>query len=141
MKKIIIIIGILFTIVISSVYYFNTQALKKNEIMQNNKNYEEYYNKEITGRELASLINKVIDSNEKNVVQKDENNTYISNEYNSIQMDVKFKDSDIVFNIEKIYNLGIDQFILNYNTMNFKCSTIDYHEKTANIKYMYFEEI
>ena len=49
--------------------YRQTQA----NIAQYNKQYESWYNKPILGTDFISIINKTIDNNEKNDIQKDEN--------------------------------------------------------------------
>lgn len=142
MKKYIIYISLIFIVIISFIVYkYQVSVTEKNSLIEANKQYEKYYNNIVNGTEVASLINKVIDNNEKNQIVKNENNEYISNDKDSINIDVKFKDSDKIFNIEKIYNLGIDQFIYNYNSMNFKCTKMEYHQNSNRIKYMYFEEI
>ena len=145
MKKrtiVILLIIIAFLTLISYIYYsYLSIKANRRETTKINSQYESYCEKEIFGTDLASLINKAIDSNERNDVKKDENEKYYDNNANSIEIHIKFKDSDEIFDMERIYKLGIDRFILNYNQMKFKCQKIEYHSKTSNIKYMYFEEI
>ena len=43
--------------------------------------------------------------------------------------------------MEAISSLGPEKFIKNYNSMKFKCTKKEYHEKTKYIKYMLFEQI
>ena len=38
-------------------------------------------------------------------------------------------------------NIGIEKFWSNYGALSFKCTKIEYHEKTHRVKYMYFEEV
>ena len=142
MKKHIILILCIFIIIVVCVFY--NYYNYKNElqgITKYNKEYEQYFDKTITGTEMASIINKAIDNNEKNKVQKNERGNYIDNNENSVQIQVKFKESDEIYSIEQIYKLGIDQFIYNYNQMNFKCLKKEYHQSTNYIKYIYFEEV
>ena len=88
-----------------------------------------------------TVINKASDQNESNGIEKDEKNTYIENDTNSIKIEVKFLESDKIFSMEAISSLGAEQFIKNYNMMTFKCTKKEYHQKTNSIKYMLFEQI
>lgn len=142
MKKIILIFIILVIVLISYTYYSYLIAVsEEREVIENNKQYEQFCEDKILGTDLATLINKAIDSNERNNLEKDENGVYKDNSTNSINIYIKFKDADETFDMERIYKLGIDRFVMNYNQMEFKCNKIEYHQKTLNIKYMYFEEI
>ncbi len=116
--------------------YRRTQA----NIAQYNKQYESWYSKQILGTDFISIINKTIDNNEKNDIQKDENNIYIEDNEKSVKIYVKFLESDNIFDMEAISNNGIENFIQNYATFSFKCTKIDYH-KNGNVKSLFFEEI
>ena len=142
MKKSFLIITAIILIIIFIVlgYIFEAQS-KQKEAISYNKQYENYLGKEIYGAEIATLINKVIEQNQKNEIPKDENGYYIENDTNSIKIEVKFLESDKTFNMETISVLGADKFIKNYSKMTFKCTKIEYHKKTNNIKYMLFEQI
>ena len=140
MKKIaiflLIIIGIISTI---SYLYLNDINNYKNAQKENIK-FEIYKDQEITGAEVTTLINKAINSNEQNEIEKDNKGRYIDNEMNSINIDIKFIDDDVTYNIEKIYNKGMDVFLTYYRDIKFKCMEVQYHEKTNKIKYMLFEQ-
>ena len=140
-KNLFVIIGIfLIIIAILSYTYYN---YKKINILaeQKNKEYETYTQDAILGSTLMTLINKASDQNEKNGVEKDKQNRYISNEENSIKIEVKFLESDKIYAMESISSLGSEAFIKNYNNMNFICTKKEYHEKTKYIKYILFEQI
>lgn len=142
MKKIIICILSVFLVIICIVCY---SIYQKNEniaqIGVDNKVYESYYNKEVLGTDIISLINKATDSNEKNDVEVDKDGNYIENDRNSIRVEIKFQELEKVITMERINNIGIEKFWSNYGALSFKCTKIDYHEKTHKVKYMYFEEI
>ena len=142
MKKIIICILSVFLVVICIVSY---SVYQKNEntaqIGIDNKTYESYYNKEVLGTDIISIINKAIDSNEKNDIKMGKDGNYIEDEKNSIRIEIKFKELDKVITMERINNVGIEKFWSNYGALSFKCTKIEYHEKTHRVKYMYFEEI
>lgn len=58
-----------------------TKRSKQNEVNKQNNYYEKYLNKEIYGTEVATIINKTVNQNEQNEIQKDQNNYYIDNRY------------------------------------------------------------
>lgn len=142
MKKIIICILSIFLIVICIVVY---GVYQKNEntaqIGVDNKTYESYENKEVLGTDIISIINKATDSNEKNDIKVGKDGNYIDNGKNSIRIEIKFKELDKVITMERINNVGIEKFWSNYGALSFKCTKIEYHEKTHRVKYMYFEEV
>jgi len=142
MKKIIICILSIFLIIICIVVY---GVYQKNDntaqIGVDNKTYESYENKEVLGTDIISIINKATDSNKKNDIKIGEDGNYIDNEKNSIRIEIKFKELDKVITMERINNVGIEKFWSNYGVLSFKCTKIEYHEKTHRVKYMYFEEV
>ena len=141
-KSIFVILTILFIIVIvTSLYIHNAQKLE-NIAIKHNQQYEEYCNKEILGTDLISLINKAIDYNEKNNVEKQENTIYyINNNTNSIQITVKFIGNDKIIKMENIAEKQTENFIKFFATATFKCNDIKYHKQTKNVQSMYFEQI
>jgi len=140
-KNILILIGIFLIIILILTYiYFNYRKINIIAINKN-KEYEIYTKDTILGSTLMTLINKVSDQNEKNEVERNSQNRYIHNEENSIKIEIKFLESDKVFEMEAISNLGSEEFIKNYSNMNFKCTKKEYHQKTKYIKYMLFEQV
>ncbi len=141
-KSIFVILTILFIIVIvTSLYIHNAQKLE-NIAIKHNQQYEEYCNKEILGTDLISLINKAIDYNEKNNVEKQENTIYyINNNTNSIQITVKFIENDKIIKMENIAEKQTENFIKFFATATFKCNDIQYHKQTKNVQSMYFEQV
>lgn len=141
-KSIFIVLAILFIIaIVICLYIYNVKKIE-NVTIKHNKQYEEYCNKEILGTELISLINKAIDYNEKNSVEKQENTIYyINNNTNSIQITVKFLDNDKIIKMENIAEKQTENFIKFFATATFKCNDIKYHKQTKNVQSMYFEQI
>jgi hypothetical protein len=137
MKKIIICILSIFLIVYG-VYQKNENTA---QIGVDNKTYESYENKEVLGTDIISIINKATDSNKKNDIKIGEDGNYIDNGKNSIRIEIKFLELDKVITMERINNVGIEKFWSNYGALSFKCTKIEYHEKTHRVKYMYFEEV
>ena len=141
MKKISIIILCIIAIISGVAYGFANYKAKQGERNINNSIYANLYEKDINGNDLATIINKTLDNNEKNNIEKDENGIYKDNNKNSIKIEIKFKQSDNIISIEKIYNSKISRFIELYGQVMFKCTKIEYHTKTKLGKYLYFEEI
>lgn len=141
MKKYIFLLIIIIIALTSITYLYINYVNDTNNVSIINKEYESLYNNVFKGTTLATTINKILDSNSKNNVQKDENGYYLDNGENSIIVEIKFKDSDNIFRIEQIYNNGISKFIGLYANLNFKCTKIQYHSKTKLISYLYIEEV
>lgn len=142
MKKILICILSIFLVIICIVgYSVYTKNENTAQISVDNKTYESYYNKEVLGTDIISIINKATDSNEKNEVKFGKDGNYIENDKNSIRIEIKFQELDKVITMERINSVGIEKFWSNYGALSFKCTKIEYHEKTHRVKYMYFEEI
>ena len=141
MKKIAIFLLIIIGIV-STISYLYLNSINNQRIAQKeNIKFEIYKDEEITGAEVTTLINKAINSNQQNEIEKDKKGRYIDNETNSINIDIKFIDDDVTYNIKKIYNNGMDKFLTYYRDIKFKCVDVQYHDKTQKIKYMLFEQI
>ena len=106
-----------------------------------NLEFEKYLNEEVYGTDLATIINRAIDNNEKNEVQKNNKAIYINNDTNSINIEIKMLDNDTIYQMENIYNKGIQNFVNYYGNIKFKCLDIKYHSSTNKVKYMLFEQI
>lgn len=142
MKKSFLIITAIILIIIFIVlgYIFEAQA-KQNEVISYNKQYESYLGKEIYGAEIATIINKVTEQNERNNVAKDENGYYIDNGTNSIKIDLKMITIEKTYPMELIYKNDITRFVKNFNIILFKCTNIEYHKKTGKVSKFIFEQI
>ena len=142
MKKNIFIITTIALIIVAILgYNFYQYKELKNIAEKNNKVYNSFYDQEVLGTDLATLINKAIDNNEKNNIEKDEKGNYIDNEKTSIKIDIKFLELEKVIPMESINKQDVIQFVQNFGAMKFKCTKIEYHKSTQNVKYMYFEQI
>ena len=142
MKKSFLIITAIILIIIFIVlgYIFEAQA-KQNEVISYNKQYESYLGKEIYGAEIATIINKVTEQNERNNVAKDENGYYIDNGTNSIKIDLKMITIEKTYPMELIYKNDITSFVKNFNVILFKCTNIEYHKETGKVSKLIFEQI
>ena len=139
MRKIAIFFFIIVAIVVAVVYTYLDYQNKQNEVRKENKFYEDYFDKEINGLEIASIINKVINKNDKTEVNKDEKGYYIEDK-NSIKIDIKIIDNDKTYKMEDLYKSGMDKFTSFYGQIKFKCTKIEYHEENQKVKYLLFEQ-
>ena len=122
-------------------FQYNSYKRNQNSISSENAEFEKYINNEIYGIDLATIINKSIDKNEKNKILKDEKGFFIQNDENSIEVEIHIKENDTTYKMEQIYKQGTEQFVQFFINEKFKCSKVEYHEKTDRIKYMLFEQI
>ena len=144
MKKIIIFIVVVLIIILSIIgIRYCSYKVEYDAIKQENSIYEKYKDTEISGLDVATLINKSVDKNEKNKIQKNDKNEYIQNEENSIEIEVYMKNEDETYQIkmETIYDNGTEQFVQYCGNLMFKCSRMEYHKRTGKISYILFEQI
>lgn len=140
-KSTLAILGTLIIIVILIIVKINIHSKEQAVIKKQNSEYEQYFKNEIYGTDLITLINKAINSNENNGVEKDEKGNFINNNLNSINIDIVMitdeeKQETTTYKMEAISKVGISSFITNFNTVKFKCSKIEYHKNTGKIKYI-----
>ena len=142
MKKLAIFFLILVIIVAGITYMYLSYKSHYTSIQRENVQFENYYNKNVYGADLATIINKAVDNNIRNNVQKDKSGNYIENDTNSIKIDIKMIDDDNkIYSMEKLYNGGMDKFVEYYSGITFRCTQLTYHKKTNRVKYMLFEQI
>lgn len=141
MKKYIIILIILIAVVITCVLYaYQTYKKNINDLKEYNASFEQYKDKSIEGTEIATILNKAVNSNEQNNIQKDSKQNYIQNNENSIKIDIYIKENDTTYSMETIYNMGVEKFINSFSLETFKITKIEYHNQTKLIKYILIEQ-
>lgn len=142
-KALISLLIILIVITIISVIFISNNYKETVEIRKNNQEYETYLNKELFGTDVTTIINKAANSNEKNEVPKDEKGFFIENDTNSIKVEIVMLDEENsrTYQMETIQKVGINRFIDNFNLINFRCSKIEYHNKTKLVSKIVFEQI
>ena len=140
MKKLAIIITlVLICLMMFGYKYFNFKS-EYGQIKRRNAEYESYYQKVLYGSDIATIVNRAVNDNERNDVKKDSKGLYIDNATNSLKVDVKITDNDKLYNMEMLYNGGMTNFVTFYQDVEFECTKIEYHQRTKNIKYMLFEQ-
>ncbi len=142
MKKFVVFLIFVIIIVCGISYSYIVNKANYNNAKRENQQFKDYYEKEVYGADVATIINKAVDSNTKNNIEKDEKGFYIENQTNSIKIYIKMKDIEETYPMELIVNSGIEKFLEYYNKIQFKCTKIEYHKKnTQNVKSMLFEQI
>ena len=78
MKKIAIFFLIIIIFIVGISYLYLNYKANYNIAQRENKQFNSYENQEINGVELTTIINKAIDNNMKNQVEKDNKGIYIN---------------------------------------------------------------
>ena len=141
MKKIFIFVTIIIVIICIIAFQYNSYKRNQNAITSENSEFDQYLDKEVYRIDLATIINKSVDKNEKNKISKDEKGFFIENDVNSIKVQIYIKENEKTYEMEQIYKQGTEQFVQFFINEKFKCSKVEYHKKTGRIKYMLFEQI
>ena len=141
MKKVAIFFIIIILIICAIFAMYISYKANYNISKKSNLSFEKYLNEEVYGSELATVINRAIDRNEKNEVEKNNKGIYQNNDTNSINIEIKMLDDDTIYQMETFYRGGIQNFINYYGNIKFKCVDIKYHSSTNQVKYMLFEQI
>ena len=130
MKKIFIYILTLVIILLAIISInISNKNTENNNIKNFNLQYEVYQNKALQGTDVVTLINKAINNNEKNKVSKDEKGFYIENDETSVKIIVILynEQDEVQAEMETINKVGIQNFISNFNLIEFKISEIRYN--------------
>lgn len=141
MKKGLIFFAIVAIIITVVLVKYSSYIAEKNAIKVENAEYEQYKDKEVYGLDVATMINKIVDKNTKNNIEKDENGLFVQNDTNSIELEIYMIDNEKTYKMETIYNGGTNEFVQYYGNIKFKCSKIEYHKNTGKIKYILFEQL
>lgn len=141
MKKIAVFFLIIIIVVVAISYLYLNYKINYNQVKQENNYFESYLDKEIYGTELTTIINKAIDKNTQNNVDKDKKGFYIDNETNSINIDIKIRDNDKTYKMETFFVGEMKNFVQYYGDVKFKCEKIEYHKNTGKVKFVVFEQI
>ncbi len=141
MKKLAIFFLIIISIIAGISYLYLNYKANYYAVQRENAPFESYNNQEIYGTELTTIINKAVDNNKKNKIEKDKKGKYIENDSNSIKIDIQMVDNEKTYEMETLYNGGMDKFVQFYGQIRFKCTKIEYHKATNRIRYLLFEQI
>jgi len=139
MKKNFIIIFSIFIVIIASIiaWYTNTLGEQK-KIAEYNLGFTQYTEKDITGVDVTTVINKAIDNNEQYSIEKNEKSVYKDDKKYSVQVFIKVVKDGEYYPMEAFYLAGITDFTKAYAGAIFKTKNIEYHEN-GRISKIFFE--
>ena len=103
MKKIFVFLIVILVIVSVIGFKYISYKNEYNIIQKENAEFDEYKDKEVFGLTVGTIINKAVDKNTKNKIEKDDNGNFIQNDKNSIKVEVHMIESD------KEYELQMEQ--------------------------------
>ena len=140
-RTLVIIISLFLCIIVILFIRLKNVEMQESNIKKSNLQYEQYLNREIQGTDIATLINKAVDNNEKYGVKKDESGIYIEDDEYSIRIEIYIAINDTVYPMEAIFNYGTNEFVENFNTILFKSEKVEYHSNTGRISKIVFKQI
>lgn len=140
-KKLLVILGIFIIILLFVVYLLYNYRKDVIQMQSFNRQYEVYYEKTILGTDLATVLNKAMDYNQKNDSAKDSKDKYYIETENSLLIEIKFSEKEERVRMEDILSKEIETFISFYGAVSFKCTKIEYHESNKQVKSLYFEQV
>lgn len=92
--------------------------------------------KTLYGADVLTIINKAIDNNINNKVEKDKDGFYIENDTNSIKVEITFlyKDEEenikeVVYQMENLEKTGLSDFIASFGVTEFECNKLEYNSQ------------
>ena len=133
-KALLIMFTIFLTIMVVLFAKFVSIKKQNQEIKRFNYGYEFYNRDNLSGLDITTVINKAIDNNERNDVKKDN----IEDE-NSIKIDRTMIINGKTYPMERIKEIGLDNFTEFFGEVNFKCTGIEYHRENNKISKINFE--
>lgn len=140
MKKILAVLLILMIIiVIVVVFYYKDMQAKKQEIDNFNRVYLNYNKDNLNGLDITTIINRAISNNEKYAIAKDEEGLYVLDDEYSIEIYVTMIINETTYRMERIEDLGMNSFVAYFGEVSFKCTDVQYHQKTGRVASMTFE--
>ena len=136
MKKVILSILFIFLVLLVVVIVkISDNGIKQTEITKFNAEFENYKNKKLYGADVLSIINKAIDNNKVQNIEKDQDGNYIENDSFSLKVYITLLTTDennnvieLTYPMERLQKAGLDGFIQNFSITEFKCEEIEYNK-------------
>ena len=138
-KTVFVVVLILIIISVIGVIQYKNEQQRIQEVLKYNLLYEEYNKTGLNGLDVTTIINKAVNNNERNSVEKDENGFYKDNYSDSVIIEVKMIIDGEIYRMEQISQIGLDAFTEYFAEVTFDCKEVKYHEDTGKISYMLFE--
>lgn len=140
-KTLFIIIAIIIIFTSMAIIFINNNINAEKDVAKFNMYFENYLDRNLYGTEVATLIGKAIDNNQRYEVPKDEKGMYISDNKYSIKIHINLVGSSKTYEMETINKVGIPEFISNFNSMTFKILEMKYHKETKRVSEIYIQEV
>ncbi len=142
MRKILYLILIPVIIIVSIVFAnYVEYAKNKSEIINLNKEFTAYENKNLQINTVVTLMNKAIQKNKENKIQQAESKKFETNDTNSIKLYLEIKSRNSIIPMEELLlndKIGIEKVEYAFSDLIFEISNIEYHEKTGQVKKIIF---
>ena len=140
MKKTVVLILVILCIIVGIIFIkFNNYKMKQDEINKFNSFYENYNKDGLNGLDITTVINKARSNNDKYEIPKNEEGLYILDDEYSIEIYVTMIINETTYRMERIEDLGMNSFVAYFGEVSFKCTDVQYHEKTGRVASMTFE--
>ncbi len=139
-KTFLCIIVILIVIIIVIAVKIASNVAIANDIARFNEEIERTYkDKTLYGADVVTIINKAIDNNKNFNINKDENGNYISNDENSLKVDLillsvseKGEITEVCYPMEKLERAGLDGFVSSFSVTAFYKEKVEYNSTRKN---------
>ena len=141
MKKTIIVLICIFLAIVVSIYnYYLSRQNEVATVQKFNKQYEQYFDRDIASGDVATIINMATDNNEKYGIAKNSRGIYTDDGKNSVKVLLKFVDVDTIYEMEDITRVGVDGFLQNFASSVFRVADYTYSKATNRISRIVIEE-
>ena len=103
--------------------------------------------KTLYGADVLTIINRAIDNNRRNKIEKDKEGFYIQNDINSIKVEIIFLSKDeeenikeVTHQMESLEKVGLDNFIVSFGVTEFECTKLEYNSQ-GKVSKIYIKQI
>lgn len=133
-KSILCILVVIIIIIVVITIKISSNNKQSNDVSSYNSAFEQYKEKTLYGADVLSIINKAIDNNTINNIEKDEDGYYIANDTNSINVEITLLSTDekgeiheLKYPMEILEKSGLNTFIASFSLTKFECTAIQYN--------------
>ena len=140
-KTLAVVILLLLVVAIIVVMQYKKMEKEHFEVAKYNALDEEYNKQNLNGLDITTIINKAVNNNEKNNVEKeniDGIDFYKDNGTDSVIIEINMIINGKTYRMEQINSLGLDSFTEYFAEVKFDCTEVKYHEETGKVSYMLF---
>lgn len=109
-----------------------------NDTKKFNSQFEDFINKEINGVDLTTIVNKALENNNKNEIEKDSKGVFKDDQKSSLKIMIKPAENGNVYPMEAFEKVGLKDFTRNFGNAIFKSTSVKYH-KNGRISEIVYE--